>query len=360
MKVKLLLFAAILSCGISFTSCNKADEDLNAIAFDLCQYIPDHVLLERSKDYMTEDFYAVLDTMFNLPEHEAMDHEWLHYFVTGNGGTIADYTVDTVEVKDKTHAIAILSVRPKWEDGSFCEEDDIEEHRLYMEKVGGKWLISDFDEHKQDCINGIANWRKEEALRQAISNYLVKEIGSQYSQGDLCVPVLMIVSAEEEGSEQARVWGDFWVFNYNIVGDTLKTVSGGNHSGYMDIAKAGEELQVKHPDVSGVEPATNIMVDILVLDNLSRRIHVPILCLLDLEPKELLQLLIPLQLPLDKNVAENSRRSMNLHRNMDNVIWRKLLNVLGEHSCGIMESELPIEKPVELLQPSHPLLPVRL
>ena len=246
MKVKSLLFAAIFSCGISFTSCNKADEDLNAIAFDLCQYIPDHVLLERSKDYMTEDFYAVLDTMFNLPEHEAMDHEWLHYFVTGNGGTIADYTVDTVEVKDKTHAIAILSVRQKWEDGSFCEEDDIEEHRLYMEKVGGKWLISDFDEHKQDCINGIANWRKEEALRQAISNYLVKEIGSQYSQGDLCVPVLMIVSAEEEGSEQARVWGDFWVFNYNIVGDTLKTVSGGNHSGYMDIAKAGEELQVKH------------------------------------------------------------------------------------------------------------------
>jgi hypothetical protein len=244
MNFKSLFPAALLVCCLSLSSCHKESEDLNAIAFELCQYIPDHVLLERSKDFMTEDFYAVLDTMFNLPEHEAMDHEWLHYFVTGNGGTIADYTVDTVMVQDETHAVAFLTVRQKWEDGSFCPEEDNEEHKLYMEKVGGKWLMSDFDGHKQDCINGIANWRKEEALRQTISDYLVKEIGSQYSQGDLCVPVLMIVSAEEKGTEQARVWGDFWVFNYKLVGDTLKTVSGGNHSGCFDIAKAAGELQV--------------------------------------------------------------------------------------------------------------------
>ena len=227
-------------------SCNKTNEDLNNIAFDLCQYIPDHELQERSRDFMTEDFYVVLDTMFNLPEHEAMDHEWLHYFVTGNGGSIADFTVDTVEVKDKTHAVAHLLVRQKWEDGSFCAEEDIEEHRLYMEKVDGKWLISDFDGHKQDCINAIANWRKEETLRQAISSYLVSEIGSKYTQGDLCVPVLMIVSAEEDGTEQAKVYGDFWVFNYNLVDDTLKTVSGGNHSGCMLLAKEGDELKVTH------------------------------------------------------------------------------------------------------------------
>lgn len=246
MNHKSLLLAALLMCGISFSSCNKADEDLNSIAYELCQYVPDHVLLERSKDYMTEDFYALLDTMFNLPEHEAMDHEWLHYFVTGNGGTIADYEVDTVEVKDKTHAVALINVRQMWEDGSFCDEEDIEKHRLYMEKVDGKWLMSDFDEHKQDCVNYIAIWRKEEALRQTIADYLVKEIGSQYSQGDLCVPVLMIVATEEDGAEHAKVWGDFWVFNYNIVGDTLKTVSGGNHSGCMDIARDADKLKVTH------------------------------------------------------------------------------------------------------------------
>lgn len=244
MTYKSFLIFVLVSCSV-FISCKKEDDvNLKSIAFELCQYIPDHVLLERSKDFMTEDFYAVLDTMFNLPEHEAMDHEWLHYFVTGNGGSIADYTVDTVEVKDDTHAIALLSVRQKWEDGSFCDEADIEEHRLYMEKVDGKWLISDFDEHKQDCINGIANWRREEALRQTISDYLVKEIGSQYSQGELCIPVLSIVASEEDGLDGTRVFGDFWVFNYDIVGDTLKTVSGGNHSGCMYVEKQDGKLQV--------------------------------------------------------------------------------------------------------------------
>ena len=244
MNLKSLSLAAFLVCGLSLSSCHNEDEDLNSIAFELCQYIPDHELLECSKDFMTSDFYAVLDTMFNLPEHEAMDHEWLYYFVTGNGGTIADYTVDTVELRDETHAVALLTVRQKWEDGSFCSEEDIEEHRLYMEKVDGKWLISDFDEHKQDCINYIAIWREEEALRQTISSYLVKEIGSHYLQGDLCIPVLMLVSTEEDSSDSIRVLGDFWVFNYNVVGDTLKTVSGGNHSGCMYLAKDGGKLKV--------------------------------------------------------------------------------------------------------------------
>ena len=130
MNIKQSFLLSVVLCLLSLSSCNRTGEDLNAIAYDLCQYIPDHVLLEHSKDYMTEDFYALLDTMFNLPEHEAMDHEWLHYFVTGNGGTIADYTVDTVEVKDKSHAVALLTVRQKWEDGSFCAEEDLEEHRL--------------------------------------------------------------------------------------------------------------------------------------------------------------------------------------------------------------------------------------
>ena len=180
--------------------------------------------------------------MFNrLPEHEAMDHEWLYYFVTGNGGTIADYEVSSVEPTDATHAVATILVRQKWEDGSYDPTSDIEEHRLYMEKVNNIWLMSDFDEHKADCIRYIANNRAEQALRDVISDYLVREIGPQYAQGDLCVPVLMIVAEEDCETEIAWVWGDFWVYWYNISGDTLKTISGGNHAGRMLIC-AGEPL----------------------------------------------------------------------------------------------------------------------
>jgi len=240
-KLIVITLAALL-----LAACSDSEKQLKERAAELCKYIPDHELLEQSKDYMTADFYAVLDTMFNqLPEFEAMDHEWLYYFVTGNGGTIADYEVVGVEKTDKTHAIATIKVRQKWEDGSFDENTDIEEHKLYMEKVDGQWLMSDFDGHKQDCIENIANSRMEQARRDAISEYLVKEIGSQYSPGEVCVPVLMIVSTEEN-ADNTLVWGDFWVFNYNLVGDTLKTVSGGNHSGCMTLARANNDspLQV--------------------------------------------------------------------------------------------------------------------
>ena len=227
------------------TACGDSHKQLISRAEELCQYIPDHELLEKSKEFMTADFYAVLDTMFfRLSAHEAMDHEWLYYFVTGNGGTIADYTVTGVQKTDKTHAVATISVRQMWEDGSFDETTDIEEHQLYMEKVNGQWLMCDFDEHKQDCIRYIENNRREQALRDAISDYLVKEIGVQYRQGELCIPTLMIVSAQEISADQAWVWGDFWIWWYNLEGDTLMTVSGGNHSGLMTVLQQDGKFQI--------------------------------------------------------------------------------------------------------------------
>ena len=239
---KILIFAI---AALLFAACSDSEKQLQKRAAELCQYIPNHELSEKSKPYMTADFYNVLDTMFNqLPEFEAMDHEWLYYFVTGNGGTIADYEVADVEKTDDTHAVATIKVRQKWEDGSFDENTDIEEHKLYMEKVNGQWLMSDFDGHKQDCIENIAISRMEQLLRNGISDFLIKDIGSQYSKGDLCVPVLMIVAEEDCETEFAWVWGDFWVFNYQIVGDTLKTVSGGNHPGRLTISDDGDSLYV--------------------------------------------------------------------------------------------------------------------
>lgn len=232
MKHTILL--AIVCGALTLSACSNSQKQLQKRATELCAYIPDHQLLERSQDYLTPDFYAVLDTMFNhLPEHEAMDHEWLYYFVTGNGGTIANYTVTTVERIDPTHAVATVLVRQVWEDGSFDETTDLEEHQLYMERVGKKWLMSDFDGHKADCINYIANNRREQALRDAISDYLIREIGCQYLQGEICIPTLMMVAEED-----SVIYGDFWIMWYNLAGDTLKMVSGGNHSGKMTIAES--------------------------------------------------------------------------------------------------------------------------
>lgn len=232
----------ILCVVFALAACSDTEKQLLERATELCNYIPDHQLLETSREYMTDDFYNVLDTMFyRLPDYEECAHEWLYYFVTGNGGTIADYEVVSVEKTDPTHAIATVNVRQKWEDGSFADPDDLETHLLYMEKVNGKWLMSDFDEHKQDCIRNIEISKRELAKREAISNYMISEIGVHYVQGEYCVPVLMIVDEDDENN---KIWLDSWIFWYNLSGDTLKTVSGGNHSGCITLKRDNGELTV--------------------------------------------------------------------------------------------------------------------
>lgn len=78
----------------------------------------------------------------------------------------------------------------------------------------------------------------------AIEDYLSTEIGASYSKGDVCIPYYNVVYTDETDTSDIRVWGDWWVFNYNLVGDTLKTVSGGSHPGLFHVQKNGDNYVV--------------------------------------------------------------------------------------------------------------------
>ena len=78
----------------------------------------------------------------------------------------------------------------------------------------------------------------------AIDRYLADSIGSHYAKGEHCVPIHSIVRVDERNSEDILVWGDFWVFNYNQVGDTLKCVSGGSHPGLLHIRQTEKGFEV--------------------------------------------------------------------------------------------------------------------
>ena len=68
----------------------------------------------------------------------------------------------------------------------------------------------------------------------AIEAYLTS-IGSQYAPGKVCIPSYTVVAINDSDTDCIRVWGDWWVFNYNIASDTLRCVSGGNHPGLMHL-----------------------------------------------------------------------------------------------------------------------------
>ena len=84
----------------------------------------------------------------------------------------------------------------------------------------------------------------EKPCLTAVDDYLVNVLGKNYSQAEVCIPYAFVVSTDESNPDDMLVWGDFWVFNYDIAGDTLKTVSGGNHPGLMHVKKTDNGFEV--------------------------------------------------------------------------------------------------------------------
>ena len=79
-----------------------------------------------------------------------------------------------------------------------------------------------------------------ETCLTAIDRYLTEVIGTQYAPGEVCIPFHNFIAVDESSQEDILVWGDFWVDNYKVSGDTLLFVSGGNHPGKMHVKKDAE------------------------------------------------------------------------------------------------------------------------
>lgn len=77
-----------------------------------------------------------------------------------------------------------------------------------------------------------------------ITDFLRDSIGSQYLQGEICIPCPIVIATDTTAEGTIHVYGDFWVFNYNISGDTLINVSGGSHPGCFEIRNDGEQFNI--------------------------------------------------------------------------------------------------------------------
>ena len=82
-------------------------------------------------------------------------------------------------------------------------------------------------------IAEVADESRQGDCEYAIGMYLTDSLAAQYSPGEVSIPCIQVVGIDESNPDSVLVWGDFWVFNYNVAGDTLKMVSGGAHPGMM-------------------------------------------------------------------------------------------------------------------------------
>lgn len=90
---------------------------------------------------------------------------------------------------------------------------------------------------------------EEDTYMSAIARYM-KEKGAQYAPGEHCIPYSLIVDADASDPDDIRIWGDFWVENYNQAGDTLHAVSGGSYPGCMHVKKVDASFVVTQFEVA--------------------------------------------------------------------------------------------------------------
>ena len=143
MKVFRICYGATLLLGlVLLTACNPAHRELRLRASELCRYTPNPDCLERSKDYLTEDYYNTLEQMMAQPDSTPVLHEWEFWFVAADGSPIASCSCKVLKVAciDENNAEAQLLVRPA--DRDYPAEN----HTLSLHRIDGVWLLSDFDD----------------------------------------------------------------------------------------------------------------------------------------------------------------------------------------------------------------------
>lgn len=77
----------------------------------------------------------------------------------------------------------------------------------------------------------------DDPVECAVYKYMAEEASKDYDAADVSIPVVEIIGVDTSQADEIVVYGDFWVNNYNIEGDTLKCVSGGNYPGVFHMTK---------------------------------------------------------------------------------------------------------------------------
>ena len=88
-------------------------------------------------------------------------------------------------------------------------------------------------------------------VEAAVYKYLVEEVGAHFDKADASIPIVNIVHVDYTNPDEVLVYGDFWVENYDIEGDTLMCVSGGDFPGVMHVCKDGDGYNVSSFDMVG-------------------------------------------------------------------------------------------------------------
>ncbi len=109
-------------------------------------------------------------------------------------------------------------------DSLFAELDGTE--IIYFDRIGGGTAEGELPAYE---------YPGPELFYTVVYRYMVDELAKNYPEADVSIPCPVIVAEDESNKEDILIYGDFWIFNYDLNGDILENTSGGAYPGVMHL-----------------------------------------------------------------------------------------------------------------------------
>ncbi|MBR6452331.1 MAG: hypothetical protein IKS87_06465 [Lachnospiraceae bacterium] len=88
-----------------------------------------------------------------------------------------------------------------------------------------------------------------ELFYSVLYSYMTDELAKGYPESQVSIPCPVIIAEDESDKSDIRVYGNFWIFNYDLNGEILECASGGSYPGCIHIKSTDEGYTVTSMDV---------------------------------------------------------------------------------------------------------------
>ena len=188
--------------------------------------IKDGVLYACGNHYMRK--YTVRDNTLILSEEAYVNYDKdgndTYYYRT-EGGAFTDH--DNVAAEEALN-------------NAFRELDRTEV--LFFDKIGGS----------ASGALPAYEYPGPESFYTVLYKYLIDELSPHYDKAQVSIPCPVIIAEDESDKQDIRVYGNFWLFNYDLNGDILECVSGGSYPGcvHLKIVDTADGYEVTQMEVA--------------------------------------------------------------------------------------------------------------
>ena len=239
------IFAGEYNGGVlvfDFVTHKAGDDETDMAVSDVLSGIIDSITYD---DFEAQTMYDYYPGVYKMTETEEIEGEEVTY----------EYSVTLNE--DHSGIISMQDdIYVMWGSTMLIQADNSYEYTIegdnLMLNLDGNWLTFTREGSTEDTgVLPAYKYPGDDRLMAAVYEYIVSEYSDDYEEADVSIPMVNLVDTDDSDPDDIRVWGDFWINNYKLEGDTLMTQSGGSYPGCIHLKKSGDAYEVTEMEVVG-------------------------------------------------------------------------------------------------------------